>query len=102
MSKQRRLDHDRVIQLSAHGYSPDNICEEVGAQNKDYIQHIIRKYQREHPGWSPGCESDHAGLPPLDTGKVKALHKAGWGIEKIHKEFCGDYPIEEIRRALDL
>ena len=100
MSSKRRLDHDRIIQLSAQGYAAEEICRIVGGKCKGYIQDIIRGYQRMHPEWSPGINSDKEGIAPLDVGKVKALHNAGWSIQQICGEFSGDYPAEEIRKAI--
>ena len=100
MPKRKRLDHEKIIELSAEGYSSDVIASMIGAKSRDYVQEIIHKYQTKTPGWFPGIKSQHPGIAPLDTGKVKALHKAGWCLQKIHGEFSGNYSVEEIRKAI--
>ena len=100
MPKRRKFDHEKIIELSAQGYSSEQIATIIGAKCPGYMQEIVHDYQLKHPGWFPGNKSKHPGLAPLDVGKVKALHKAGWCLEKIHGEFSGNYSIEEIRGAI--
>ncbi len=80
----KRLDIKKAVKLFNDGYTIDEIVEEVGASNKEYLKSKMR---------AAGVVFD---APEIDVGKVWALHLAGWSSADICEEFGEDVTPEYI------
>ena len=101
--RKRQFDYEKIIRMDEQGFTPFEIADAIGAKSTYHIRTIIRRHKRKlnpdlRPKQKPGRTEEYT---PLDIGKVKALQKAGWSIEKIFKEFGERYPVARIREAMN-
>lgn len=102
---------DEIIRLYVEGNSIDKI-REIMHMSERTVANIINytytddekediKFNRESLGsdWHPTPTAD-PNVTINDFGKLKALHNAGWSIEKIADEF--GVTIQEVERCLEL
>lgn len=83
----KKLDHDKIRELYKEGYSFNEIATAVGAKSTLYIQQILKQ---------SGLWTGHK---EIDTGKIKALRKAGWSITDIVFEM--GLPAETVKEVLN-
>lgn len=77
------VDKRKVYRMYEAGHTCDEIASEAGC-SYGYVSDLIRiKYGKQ---------------PRLDTGKIKALWRAGWTINSIMKEMHLDE--EEVRKVV--
>lgn len=86
MAGKRKYDHDEIWKLYDEGKSDREICDAVGC-SQDYIRNL-----RESKRLPQNAE-------PFDTGKMNALHRAGWSAYKIADEMGVD--VLEIKERLN-
>jgi len=86
MAGKRMYDRKEMRRLYDEGYTDEAIASQIGC-SRLYIQDL-----RQRAGLEPNPE-------PFDTGKMKALHRAGWSVHKIADEMGVED--EEIRRRLN-
>ena len=77
------IDKKKIFAMYEAGQTCDEIASEVGCTS-GYITDIVRvKYGKQ---------------PRMDTGKIKALWRAGWSINSIMKEM--HLAEEEVRKVV--
>lgn len=86
MAGKRKYDHEKIWEFYNKGYTDFQISEAVGCSS-EYVKNL-RGEKRLPPN-----------LEPFDTGKMKALHNAGWSNYKIADEM--DVDVEEIKERLN-
>lgn len=86
MAGKRKYDHDKIWKLYDEGKSDREICDAVGC-SQDYIRNL-----RESKRLPQNAD-------PFDTGKMNALHRAGWSAYKIADEMGVD--VQEIKERLN-
>jgi len=86
MAGKRKYDHDEIWRLYNEGYSDRQICEAIGC-SQEYIRNLREK------------ERLPQNVEPFDTGKMNALHRAGWSPYKIADKMGVD--VQEIKERLN-
>lgn len=71
MPNKPKLDRATIADMHRRGFNAADIALAIGARSPNYVNQIIREL-------SP---SDY-----IDTGKIKALYKAGWNVWMIADE----------------
>lgn len=84
--RQGRLSLKKMIELYESGMDTAEIAEQNGYQNDKFIVHKLR-------------EAGYVVRRNIDTGKVMALHRAGW----INQDIAWDMniPIEKVEGVLN-
>ena len=84
-----RIPINTMIELYEQGYEPDEIGHMYGYKNGEYIRGKLR----DAGVWK---------AERLDTGKVGALHKAGWSVRDIAIEMgTTEKQIREVVNEID-
>lgn len=84
-----RIPIKTMIELYEQGYEPDEIGHMYGYKNGEYIRGKLR----DAGVWK---------AERLDTGKVGALHKAGWSVRDIAIEMgTTEKQIREVVNEID-
>lgn len=78
---------ERIVKMYDEGHAINDIARAVSVSH-DYVRDLLRMAGRN-------CFKR-----PLDVGKVKALLRAGWSVEKITGEFNWMYSPQEIVDAV--
>lgn len=86
MAYKSRVSTEKLVELYQSGMEPEEIAKEYGYKNGDFITTKLRQ-----AGVYRGRR--------LDTGKIYALHKAGWNNRDI--AFDVDTTEEEVERVLN-
>ena len=67
------MDCQKIVELWKQGYTVNEITDKIDAESPVYVSQIL---------------ASKIGRQKIDTGKVRALHKAGWNVGAIAFE-CG-------------
>lgn len=84
--RQGRLSLKKMIELYESGMDTAEIAEQNGYQNDKFIVHKLR-------------EAGYVVRRNIDTGKVMALHRAGWSNQDIAWDM--NIPIEKVEGVLN-
>ena len=81
-----KLTLQRIIELYESGMETGEIAEQNGYQNDKYIIQRLRS-------------AGYAVVKSIDTGKVMALHRAGWSNQDIAYDM--NLPINKVEGVLN-
>ena len=84
--RQGKLTLQRMIELYESGMDTAEIAEKNGYQNDKFIIHKLR-------------EAGYVVRRNIDTGKVMALHRAGWSNQEIAWDM--NIPVEKVEGVLN-
>lgn len=84
--RQGRLSLKKMIELYESGMDTAEIAEQNGYQNDKFIVHKLR-------------EAGYVVRRNIDTGKVMALHRAGWSNKDIAWDM--NIPVEKVEGVLN-
>lgn len=84
--RQGKLTLKRMIELYESGMDTAEIAEQNGYQNDKFIIHKLR-------------EAGYVVRRNIDTGKVMALHRAGWSNQDIAWDM--NIPVEKVEGVLN-
>lgn len=84
---QPRIDHEAVIRMYLEGYEIGELALIFDAKYSYIKEILVRKGKVKLREKSA-----------IDTGKVKALRRAGWNLQSIAFELCTS--VEEVRKVL--
>ena len=84
--RQGRLSLKKMIELYESGMDTAEIAEQNGYKNDKFIVHKLR-------------EAGYVVRRNIDTGKVMALHRAGWSNQDIAWDMS--IPIEKVEGVLN-
>ena len=84
--RQGKLTLQRMIELYESGMDTAEIAEQNGYQNDKFIIHKLR-------------EAGYVVRRNIDTGKVMALHRAGWSNQEIAWDM--NIPVSKVEGVLN-
>lgn len=84
---QPRIDHEAVIRMYLEGYEIDELAMIFDAKYSYIKEILLRKGKVKLREKSA-----------IDTGKAKALRRAGWNLNAIAFELCTT--VDEVKKAL--
>jgi predicted DNA-binding ArsR family transcriptional regulator len=77
--KENKLNRKEIYALHNSGYTSEEIREAIGSKSARHIRRILQEADPQELAQTTKY---------VDTGKIKALHDAGWSVTGIAFEMC--------------